>query len=57
MISTLIIDAKKSQKLRILAWVSYICYQVQFQKNKVKDILALLNSGSKLNAMTLAYTA
>ena len=32
-------------------------YQVQFQKNKDKDVLALLNSESEVNAMTPTYGA
>ena len=30
---------------------------MQFQKDKDKDVLSLLNYGSKVNAMTLAYAA
>ena len=30
---------------------------MQFWKDKNKDVLALLNSESKINEMTLAYTA
>ena len=36
--------------------VPYINYPVQFQKNKGVTIQALINSFSKLNMMTLAYT-
>ena len=53
----LVTDAKKAQKMRVLDRVSYICYFVQFWKNKSRDVLALLNSRSEINAMTLAYTA
>ena len=35
----------------------YICHPVQFKKDKNKDMLALLDSGSKVNTMTLAYIA
>ena len=34
-----------------------ICYPLQFVKDKHKDILALLNSKNKINAMSLAYMA
>ena len=48
-------NAKKAQKVRVLHWVSYICYLVQFQKDKNKDILALLDLKSEVNAITPAY--
>ena len=51
------IGAKKVQKMRILDRVSYIHYLVQFRKDKSKDILALLDSRSKVNATTPAYAA
>ena len=38
--------SRKAQKVRVLNEVSHIFYLVQFQKNKGKDILALLNSGT-----------
>ena len=53
--STLVTGAKEAQKVRLLDWVSCICYLVQFQKNKVKDVLALLNPESEVNVMILAY--
>ena len=53
----LVIDTKKAPKVRVLDQVSCICYLVQFQKDKSRDILVLLNSGSEVNAMTLAYAA
>ena len=46
----------KALKVKVLKRVSYICYPIQFCKNKGKDILALLNSGSKINAITSTYT-
>ena len=49
--------AKEAWKVRVLDWVFCICYPVQFQKDKRKDVLTLLNSESKLNIMTLAYSA
>ena len=55
--STLVTGAKETQKVRVLDRVPCICYPVQFQKNKGKDVLALFNSGSKVNAMTPADTA
>ena len=55
--SMLVIDANKPQKVRVLDRILCIYYPVQFQKDKGKDILTLLNSKSKVNIMTLAYTA
>ena len=49
--------AKKAPKVRVLDRVPCIRYPVQFQKDKSKDVLALLNSGSKINAITPAYAA
>ena len=47
---------RKAPKIKVLNRVPYICYPVQFRKNKGKDVLALLDSKSELNAMTPAYT-
>ena len=44
-------------KVKVLNSVPCICYAVQFCKNNGKDVLALLDSGSEVNAMTPAYTA
>ena len=49
--------SKKAQKVKVLDRVFCICYLVQFQKDKNKDDLALLDSESKVNAMILAYAA
>ena len=43
--------------MRVLKRVSFIYYPVQFRKDKGKNILALLNFGNNVNAMTLAYAA
>ena len=51
------ISTKKAQKVRVLDWVHCICYLRQFRKDKGKDVLALLNSGSEVNVMTLVYAA
>ena len=40
----------------ILDWVLCIYYPVQFRKNKRRTIRALIDSGSEVNTMTLAYT-
>ena len=48
---------KKAPKVRVLDKVPCIYYSVQFCKDKNKDVLALLNSGSEINAMTLTYAA
>ena len=47
--------AKEAPKVRVLDRVPCLCYHVQFQKDKSKDVLALLDSGSEVNAITLAY--
>ena len=44
-------------KLKVLDKASCICYSVQFYKDKGKDVLALLNFGSEVNAMTPDYAA
>ena len=57
-ISLSVTDAtREALKVRVLDSVPCICYLVQFCKDKVKDVLALFNSESEINAMTLAYTA
>ena len=55
--STLVTVVKKAQKVRVLDRVACIYYPMQLQKEKSKDILALLNSESKVNAISSAYTA
>ena len=49
--------SKEAPKMRVLDRVHYICYPIEFCKDKDKDVLALLDSGSKVNAITPAYTA
>ena len=49
--------SSKAPKVTLLNRVSCICYPVQFCKDKGKDVLALLNSGNEVNAMTPAYSA
>ena len=49
--------SKKALKVKVLDKVPCICYPVQFCKDKGKDILALLDSRSKVNVMTPAYAA
>ena len=53
----LVTGAKKAQEMRVLDRVPCICYSVQFLKDKSKNVLALLDFGSKVNAITLAYIA
>ena len=43
--------------MKILDRVFCIYYLVQFWKHKDKDVLALLNFGNKVNAMTPDYIA
>ena len=49
--------SKKVPKINVLDRVSCICYPVQFRKDKSMDVLALLNSGNEVNAITPAYLA
>ena len=49
--------SRKAPKVRVLDRVPCIYYPVQFRKDKGKDVLALLNFGKKVNAMTPTYTA
>ena len=46
----------KALKVRVLDRVAGISYPIQFRKDKSKDILALFNFESKVNAITPAYT-
>ena len=48
---------REAPKLRVLDRVPCIYYSIQFRKDKYKNILALLDSGNEVNAMTPAYTA
>ena len=50
-------STKEAPNVRVLDWVPCIYYQVQFQKDKSRDVLTLLDSESKVNAMTPAYAA
>ena len=43
--------------MKILDRVPCIYYSVQFQKYKHKDVLALFNFRSEVNAINLVYTA
>ena len=43
--------------MKVLDRAFYICYPVQFCKDKCKNVLAFLDFGSEINAITLAYTA
>ena len=49
--------SRKALKVGVLGRVPYICYLVQFRKDKGKDVLTLLDSGSEVNAMTPAHAA
>ena len=49
--------SREAPKVRVLDRVSCIYYPVQFRKDKGKNLLALLDSGSKVNVRTPAYTA
>ena len=49
--------SKEAPKVRVLDKVPYIHYSVQFCKDKGKDVLALFDSGNKVNAITLPYMA
>ena len=47
----------KTSKRKVLDRLSCIRYPSQFRKDKGKDVLALLDSKSEVNVMTLAYAA
>ena len=49
--------SRKALKVRVLNKVFCICYSIQFRKDKGKNVLALLDFGSKVNAMTPANVA
>ena len=49
--------AKEAPKIGVLDRVLAIYYPVQFQKDKNRDVLALLNSEKKVNTITPAYAA
>ena len=49
--------SREAPKVRVLDRVPCIRYPVQFRKDKSKDVLALLDSGSEVNAMIPAYAA
>ena len=51
----LVIEASKEAQEVILNQTACIYYLVQFQKDKEATIWALINLGSKVNAMTTAY--
>ena len=55
MISALVTKASKEAQEVILNRMSYINYPVQFWKDKEAAIRALINSGSKIKAITPAY--
>ena len=52
--SSMIAASREDLKVRVQDRLPYICYPVQFHKDKSKDILALLNFRSEINAMTPA---
>ena len=57
-ISLLVTGAStKALKVRVLDKVSSIFYLIQFCKDKSKHVLALLDSGSEVNAITSTYAA
>ena len=53
--SALVIEASKEAQEMILVQVPCIHYPMQFRKDKGATIQALINSDSKVNAMTPAY--
>ena len=50
-------DASKKDDNGVLARVSCIHYPLCFQKNNQNKVQALINSSSKVNAMTPAYAS
>ena len=56
--SSLVIGAsREAPKVGVLNKVPCIYYPIQFRNDKSKDVLALLDSGSEVNAMTPAHEA
>ena len=53
--SALVTKASKEAQEVILDRVPFIYYPVQFRKDKEATIRTLIDSGSKVNAMTPAY--
>ena len=49
--------SREVSNVKVLDRFPCICYSVQFRKDKGKDVLALLNSRSEVNAITPVYTA
>ena len=47
----------ETPKVRVLDRIPCTCYPVQFRKDKGKNVVALLNSGSEINAITSAHAA
>ena len=50
-----VIDTKKAQKVRVIEQVPCIYYLMQYQKDKSKIVLALLDFGREVNAMTPTF--
>lgn len=55
-ISLLLTGASIEDVLLLLKWILYIYYLLQFQKD-IADVRALIDFGSKVNAMTPAYVS
>ena len=55
--SLLVTGAKETQRIRVLNWIAGICYPMQFQNNKGKDGLPLIDFESKVNVKTPTYAA
>ena len=51
----LVTDAKETLKVRVLYLIFYICYLVQFRKNKSKDVLTLLDFKNEINVINPAF--
>ena len=51
----MIAASKDAQEVILLDWLPCIHYQVQFQKDQEPTIWALIDLGSEINTMTLAY--
>lgn len=54
MISAPLTEANKNDKI-VLEKAPCIYYQLHFRKDKENEVQALINSDSKVNAMTLTY--
>ena len=49
--------SREAYEIRVLNKIPCIYYPIKLQKNRSKNVLALLNSRSEINVMAAAYAA